>query len=198
MAKRPSQVDLEKVAEKARRSNTELAGYLASGQVDADRFGERFEKILVNRHSQAATLGRKRGGDMHADETADREFGEAVVEEERPYIANFVQAIRDGKYTGEDGGIDAEAVTKRMDLYVGKLQSSANEAMTLASDPDLLIHWVLGAAERHCSQCPSLAQNGPYRAGDLNIYPGDGTQECSLGCKCSLKREDGLASFGAV
>lgn len=43
----------------------------------------------------------------------------------------------------------------------------------------------LGAAERHCTECPSLSKRGWVVSGTL---PQIGDRQCRLGCKCVIER----------
>jgi hypothetical protein len=197
MPKRPSQTDLNKVAEKARVASKELAGLYADGRIAETEFVGRFETLLANRYSQAVTLGRKRGGSFGMDEAADRAFGQGVAAEQQPYIHGFADGIAAGNYNREDGSTDVDKVSRRMDLYIKKIPAVANEAMALASDPETIIKWVMGAAE-HCGDCVSLANGGPYRADSLPTTPCAGDTSCLMHCKCKLEREDRLSTFGPV
>jgi len=51
--------------------------------------------------------------------------------------------------------------------------------------------WVLEPLAKHCDDCPSLAEMGPYTPETIPCVPGDGFTACGDSCQCELALEDG-------
>lgn len=193
--KRPTQAAYNKLERATAKRITTLAGRLASGKLTpADWSGEMID-LLADKHGGAAALGRQRAGDLTARNDDDDLLGAAVADEEARYLQGFVAAIGAGKYTGADGKLDKDKLTRRAVLYSRKLLATANEAFVQASDPVDLFDWHLGPTEDNCDECPALAEGGPYTPETIPTYPRAGATPCMFHCKCSLVRADGINGF---
>lgn len=193
----PRQEAYRRIEASARRRFDVLARRLADGKIDLATWQERFLDILIDRHAAAAEIGRRRAtGAAPGRLDEDTSLGGVVADSEALYLQGFADDIAGGRYTGEDGRIDAEAISRRSGFYAARLLGTANEAFALGSGEGESFDWVLGGAEDHCQDCPDLAAGSPYPAALLWAYPRGGTTACLFHCKCHLKRVgDGRTGF---
>lgn len=182
---------LDMLTVKTKAALAGAVGQLCAGTIDADQFEGIVLWLLQRGHEQAAQYGRHLAGDFSSADELDREFAQHIIDSEKPYLAAFVQDIKDGRYnvTTPDGRatLDEEKIAARSGMYAGRMAGTANEAWVRAADPDTLIYWVLGANEDHCAACPELASGSPYTAENLPTYPGANETPCLFHCKCHLE-----------
>lgn len=196
MPRRPAQAAFNNLYSSTARALSGHVDRLTRGDLDTQEWREKSHRTLEQKHARAAYLGRKRGGDFSDFNDADVEFGISVAADEAEFLADFAAEIEAGDYTDAEGNLDAERVKRRVSLYCFRLLGTANEAFTLTSEYDALFDWLLGAAERHCRDCPRLASNSPHRLDDLETMPGMNQTECMSGCNCRVKRRsDGIEGF---
>lgn len=165
----------------------------ADPEAAIDRFGERMTDFLERAHTHATYLGRYRAGDTAPTDVDDRAFAAQVVRGEDAFLARFEDALRDGRYTDEDGNLKTEAILARAGLYLRRVRGTANEAWALATPGE--IAWEIDPAAENCEDCLRYAEGSPYTWETLPTYPRAGRSVCLTGCKCILVAEDGQKSF---
>lgn len=170
----------------------EITAHLAGGKIGVEEWAGIMLDTLAEAHAQAGFLGRQRAGDRAPFDTDDTRFGRLVAQEEWPYLSGFAHDIATGRYTGEDGALDVEAVGRRAGLYVARTYGTANEALALTDGGE--IAWLLGPAD-HCRSCLTLAANSPYPPGSLPTVPRGGKTVCLQNCACRLETASGLRGF---
>ena len=168
-------------------------GRLVGGQLSQRQWVEAIHDSLIDGHGLSWSIGRQRAGDMAAFGIDDQLIGLQAADNEQPWLQAFADDVADGRYTLDDGTLNAKAINNRLRLYAGKLRGTANEAFVEASDDGEEFEWVLGLCE-HCDDCPDIASMSPYTK-EANLgYPGDGGTACLGNCQCHLVR----ASDGRV
>jgi hypothetical protein len=165
------------------------AGHIASEAAADDGF-----TALSDAHARAAYLGRNLAGSTEPFGDYDTAFGQLIAEEQAQYFEKFVEDVSSGRYTGEDGELDIDAIERRAELYERRLRGSANEAWANTLPDGELIVWETHASET-CATCETLANDSPWQPLELPTYPGSGETDCSIGCKCSIKTESGQEGF---
>lgn len=194
--RRPGQARMQALVDGTRKRMNKLVLDYSTGNLGGRQFGQAMDKLLLDRHTRAAKLGRNRAGDM-APSLIDQIEGHRVMQGERAYLRKFTQDLLDGRYTDPEAGVDSKAVLRRAHSYAGRMSGTANEAFVSASAAYLLT-WHLGAVEEHCDDCPRYAAGSPYKWDEMPTVPGANATQCKFNCACSLKRSDGVTGFSPV
>jgi hypothetical protein len=193
--KPPKQSTFDSHTAEVQQRMHDLADQLESGDITSDQWADAMDSALLDGHTAAYTLGRQRSG-VSGDQNADDEHaGLAAKESQSTFLNSFLQDIDGGKYTGEDGALDANAIKNRASQYLGAMRGTANVAFVDHSVDDAEFTWELGATEDHCEDCPQMADLSPYSKGTLWTTPGAGDTDCLGNCTCSLVRDDGTKGF---
>ena len=193
--KRPTQAAYNKLERATERKLVTATNRLASGKIDVEAWQDKIADILADKHAAAAALGRQRAGDFTERNKDDDVFGQVMATEEARYLGWFADDVTGGRYTLEDGTLDADRLNSRVTNYSRKLLATANEGFVQASDAADTFDWHQGATEDSCSECPELAKGGPYTAATIPTYPRAGATKCLFHCKCALVRQDGINGF---
>lgn len=156
-------------------------------------FRQEMATILTRAHTRAVYLGRYAGGDETPPDADDRVFAERVMRDEAQFLDRFVEAIGEGRYTLPDGSLQSRTVRERAELYLYRVQGTANEAWALTT-PETLT-WHLDETAENCEDCLSYAAGGPYDWHSLPAVPRDGSTACKTGCRCLLVTAAGETSF---
>lgn len=152
--------------------------------------------ILLAAHTEAVVIGRTHAGDDAPEEVDDALFAAGVLEDEHAFLQGFRQDLESGRYTGEDGVRDGDAVAARAELYARRLTGTANEVWVLSLPDDTLLAWHLGAEDSStCTDCPELAEASPYTPDTLPTYPGKGETLCGANCRCDVSTGSGQRGF---
>lgn len=178
-----------------REALSRLADEWAAGHLSAGMFTSACDEVLLEAHTQAVVIGRTHAGDDTPQETDDRRFAEAIVEEERDYLRGFRRDLDEGRYLDDDGHRNGAAVTRRVESYAGRVTGTANEAWSLALPSDTLLWWRLQSEEGACTDCPELADASPWTPGELVAHPGGNQTSCLQNCRCDLVTEAGQRGF---
>jgi len=190
-----TQTRFERTFAKHSRQANNIVKKLANKDLDAEQFGDAFDALLWKAHTDAITLGRKRAGDYAPQHEDDQNLALDIKDSDADYLNSFIDDIKSGRYTLEDGSLNADAIQSRAQLYIRKTRGSANESFVNASDDDDYFIWQLGFTE-HCSDCIDLAAGSPYSKDELWTYPGQGDTVCLGNCACNLQRvSDGRKGF---
>ncbi len=173
---------------------------LLAAKVAADRRGrewaEDFARELVRLHAQGWRWGRLANGVGGDDlETGDLLVGRARIDAEARFVQRFAAQIEAGLgRDDDDGGIGRIAARSRS--YAGAARGTSTEAFFSLAPETEQFRWVLGAVEKHCSQCPDLAARGLWYKDELFVWPGSNDTPCLYNCKCRLVRaSDGASSI---
>lgn len=173
----------------------DLAARVAADRL-AREWAEDFARALARLHADAWRWGRLANGEggESADES-DLLVGRARLDAEARFVQRFAAQIGAGLGSeDEDGG--AARIAARSRSYAGAARGTATEAFFSLAPEDERFRWVLGAVERHCSECPDLASRGLWRADELFVWPGSNDTPCLFNCQCRLVRaSDGLSSL---
>lgn len=170
-----------------------LVSALAQGDLSAAEWHDQVLEVLVHAHAEAGYRGRLRAGDEAAFDRDDVRFGQLVVQEEMQFLDGFRRDLETGRYTGEDGSLDAAAVGRRANLYAARLYGTANEALALVAGDEEVWVWKTAPGET-CSGCVRLEENSPYR-GMPPTLPKMCRTPCLSNCKCACYSESGLETF---
>jgi len=172
-----------------------LANDWAGGNLGPSDFGDAVASLLEDAHTQAAVIGRMHAGDDAPEDEDDRSFGESVVDGEVEYLSKFVADLEGDRYFDAEDNPRADAVAARAAQYAGKLTATANESWGLALPETTLFYWILGGAEEHCDDCPTLAVNSPYTAATIPTWPSAGATTCRGNCLCYCRTSSGAIGF---
>jgi hypothetical protein len=151
-----------------------------------------FNRALRTGHTDSWRVGRLWGRDPGQLLDTDILNGRRIADQESNFLLGFLEDIEGGRYTDDDGNLNAAAIKARSRLYAGALRGTAYEGWTEEGYDGEEYDWILGPTESHCSDCPQLASLGPYQKETLFVWPGRGT-ECLGNCDCTLvRRSDGM------
>ena len=179
-----------------RAALADLAGQWAAGELSASTFAEAMDATLLLAHTEAVVIGRTHAGDDTPEEEDDRRFAGAIVEGEHDFLQQFRLDLDAGRYTGEDGVRDGDAVAARAEMYADRITGTANDAWGLTLPEEIRLTWTLGAADGStCTDCPELADASPYTTATIPTYPGKGETLCGRACRCSVDTEGGQRGF---
>lgn len=190
----PSQSDFNRMLGKRQKELEKLIKRLAAGEIDVREWGDEFDKVLLEGHTQAWMMGRQRAGHLLGLGFDDTLNGVAIKDQEAEYLHGFMLDLINGRYDDEEGKLKVHLVNQRASLYVGRMRGTASESWVDYGPDDQKIQWVMLALE-HCNDCPRMAALSPWDKTDLWAFPGDGSTQCIGNCKCVLRREDGSESF---
>lgn len=148
---------------------------------------ERSWQKTILRHWQASwKLGFAARGKLPPDTTLQIQIAsprfKATVEGQMAAAARFAQELAAG--VPNQPGRMPYAV--RSAMYASAVQGAFGLGAVDGGPPGELIEWRLGAAERHCLDCPLIAANGPYTRDTLPTWPRSGGTQCRSRCLCSL------------
>jgi hypothetical protein len=170
----------------------------AGGIISKDQAVSRALGAFIESHANAAFAGRSLNGIAHPIDDADRALGRLVSQEQSQYFEGFLGQILAGKYNDENGEIREDAIEARSSLYGARLRGTANESWAISLPEGELVHWRTGATEDHCSVCPSLEEDGPYKRNELPTHPGNNETPCLFNCLCYLESDSGSQGFKAL
>lgn len=182
-----TQADFRRLTMASRLTLTELAERLAQGALMPREWAEEVYRELLRSHAGSWMLGRLRIGEEGAFGLLDALRGRERADAEGEFLLGFLRQIEDGKYTDEDGNIDAARVARRSGWYTGRYRGTANEAMREHAPEEAECWWRLGAVEEHCADCPVLTVLSPFTKDTLFQVPGDNETPCKFNCKCHLE-----------
>lgn len=195
---RVTQADFESVMRARRAEIFRVTARLSVELATPEDWADYFDAILYRGHVQASVLGRNLAGDLWPEGEIDQIRGLAAKDADAEFLSNFLDDIKTGRYTLEDGELNQKAIINRGDLYLKKMRATASEAFVDAGEPDEEYTWSLGAND-HCLDCPRIAALSPFTPDTLFTHPGQGDTQCLGNCTCVLKRDrDSLAMFDRV
>jgi len=167
---------------------------VGKGELSVSEASKKAYSAFLQAHANARFAGRLAAGDKMPLGEGDREAVALLAEEQQQYFEKFAGQIEAGKYTGEDGVLRESAIEDRAGLYTLRLRGTAADGWAGALDADELIEWQLGGSENNCSICPDLAEQGPYKPGELPTTPGSNETPCLFRCNCSLEAKNSGSS----
>lgn len=173
----------------------DLGSQWAAGEMSAQTFAEAMDEVLLSAHTRAVVIGRTHAGDDAPEDADDRRFAEGVIESEHEYLQPFRDQMLSGRYTGEDGTRDGDAVGRRAASYSTRLVGSANEALFLTLPEDTQVWWHTTAEEASCEDCPEMEDASPWLAGEMPYHVGMNQTACLVNCLCYEMTEAGLRGF---
>jgi hypothetical protein len=191
-----AQSDFVALIARARRGMVRITNRLAGGEINTEEWGRLFHLLIQGGHAEGWYLGRLLGGgDLSPFGNDDQLMGVAKADEEADFLRRFMAAIEggDSRYWDDTGNLRVPSVLARMNLYVGKMRGTANEALVETADQEW--YWRLGAPEEHCDDCPQIAALSPFTR-DANVgYPGSGDTACLGNCQCYVQLANGVRGF---
>lgn len=191
----PTQTDYNAMIETRRRELDRLVDQLADKKITPLEFTTRLDAVLAEGHSEAWRLGRQLAGDLRLRHDADSAVGRTKADLESQFVQGLLMDLHTGRYASDAGDLRPGPIRSRLNLYLGKMRGTANEAWTEAGPENAEYDWKLGGAENHCGDCPYLAEGSPYTSETLPTHPGSGDTPCLGNCTCFLEREDGAEGF---
>lgn len=165
----------------------------ARSEISVNELESRFELVLFDGHSRASVIGRNISGDLTPMTGEDRLLASIVLDKDKQYLNKFMNDIREGRYTLEDGVINTIPINQRATMYAAKMRGTMHESFVGASRNGSLFDWIL-IAEDNCDDCPRIAASSPYTKSTLPTFPGAGQTQCVTNCKCVLMRDDGVVT----
>lgn len=171
-----------------------VTAYL-TGQSSIHSTARTFTNTLYSAHTQATYYGRRLAGVTAPLGDPDAQFAQTIMQQQSPYITGLMNDLSTVRYPLTDDGELPGDLRARIQLYARRLRGTGNEAWTVSLPEDTLIYWHMSAIEDHCETCPERADGSPYRAGDLQWTPADGTSECGCNCLCYLETTAGEMAF---
>ncbi len=153
-------------------------------KMSADEFVEAMQSSIENHYKRLY----KQGKNIQTLEEYEEELILKQVQEQRRYLSNFSDYIRQKQMLDKDL---TSYVTARAELY-GERGKALFEAGSVSAMPDdVLLDWKMQPAE-HCSTCPVYQANSPYTKATLPGYPGEGYHltQCGVRCHCIVQISD--------
>lgn len=195
---RPTQRDYLRLRNRSDAALANVVRTYATTDKGAAFFGKRAAAVLVQQHAQAVAMGRAlaTGGSSRVT-PEDRIKARSVVlgkDGEASFLAGFVRALKEGKYTDEDGNPKVKSIQSRAALYSRKLAATATREFVEASGDGFTYIWKLTPGE-NCIDCLALAAGSPYKPGQLHTVPLASDTICHSRCRCFLIRSDGVRGF---
>ena len=121
----------------------------------------------------------------YEDTGADEEDIDDALDEQKEYLAGFMQDVDNDKLS--DDQMDARALLYAGSVYaftqLTNLRAAASEA-----DPTAVQTWHTDPNAEHCEDCEALdgVQHTAQEWLDLGLYPGCGQNQCLGNCRCGL------------
>lgn len=134
--------------------------------------------------------GMAAGGGRNALSQSDWGFLGRLVRDQYAFLRGFAEQVASGE-AGSDTQVERRA---RMYATSARLTFEAARDRAAARAGFDQERNVLGGAEHHCRECPSLAAQGWVEAGAL---PPIGSRSCGLGCRCVIERRRSVAEEAA-
>lgn len=175
----------------------DLARALATADLTAERWMQEFYELLRTGHGDAHLIG-QRLATLYPSEPTARFWGHYFAQTELQYLQGFALDLMrlDPRYwDANKGEWRTDAIRNRMRLYLGKTRGTAGHGFVMGSPQDAQFEWELTAVEQHCTDCPILAEGGPYSKQTLYTTPGAGDTPCLGNCLCRLVRLDGTVGI---
>ncbi len=192
----PSDRDYLQFMNSLRSGSIDLASRLANGEMEPRMWADLFKMILNDGHTGSWVLGRQRAGDFAGETIDDTLIGIGFADGQSDFLLKFVDDIVSGRYTDENGAIDASKIIARSDYYLYTMRGTAGASFVAVSDQTDEMNWTLGGVEDHCDDCPYMEEQNPWLPDEIFAHPGDGNTACLFNCKCHWQRaSDGLTSF---
>lgn len=153
---------------------------------------------LIEAHANAAYAGRALAGLRDPLGEFDQALGQIIGEREAQHLESFLNDIKNGRYTNDEGVVSTARIEARAANYTERLRGTANETWSNSLPEGDLIYWRLGGDEgTACSICPDLAANGPYKPNELPTHPGNNETPCLFNCRCYLETQSGAPGLKA-
>ena len=164
---------------------------LVNDGIGVESWADKFFDAILQANANSHWIGR----DLVSDKLFT-EFGEvdilaarAIADDDAEYLQGFIDDILDGRYTDENGDLMLDQILNRQKLYMGRARGISAQASVDNLTLETEITWVLGGAEKHCTDCPTLASISPFFKDDLFTTPGACDTPCLGNCKCHLEFE---------
>ena len=165
------------------------------GKISAQRAQELFRLLVIAKYADAFKLGSELAEAIVGEGWAQN-HGMFKAMEEMSYFRGFLGALydKDTRYFHEDGTLKTSNVGRRVEMYLPKLEGSANWGWLQSHPIRTQFEWVLGAAD-HCKDCIIYSEGNPYYRETLSTVPRAGDTICHGNCKCELRTLAGARSF---
>lgn len=196
--RKPSNAEFSKLVRGFRGEFELLMRRYSQGFMSPRDWAEAMQRLCVDGHAESYAMGRQLAGDLADLSQSDFLSGLAVADRQAPYLLGFMYDLENGKYLDDDGIFQSSKTRARLNQYAHAMRGTATDAFINTSGDTIDFEWMLGAVEKHCSDCPRYAAMNPWTKDSLFAWPGSMDTPCLGNCKCHLRREDGATSFQPV
>ena len=193
----PSNADFRQMLAFYDGEQRKLINRFVSGELTENELMDEMYASLYGLHLEASVMGRKRAGSTEGLTEADRAFALQVMQEQAEYLVGFLQDLEDRSpryFNPDEQSWREDRLAWRQSLYVERGYGTANWQFENASPDTAEFDWVTHADES-CEDCLANEAASPWPKGTLSEVPRDGSTACRLGCKCELRRNDGVTGF---
>lgn len=152
-----------------------LTQRLYAGNISLTQWELGAASIIKDAHLANAAMGA--GGNLGI-----AGYGRAGINlaDEFRFLHNFAGEIKRGTIS------EAQALA-RIKQYGNAAKQAYWRELDQNTPEQALVDWRLNPGE-HCPDCVSMAAGGPYKPGELTVYPGSGATQCRGSCNCELVR----------
>ena len=167
-------------------ATVDLVAQYHGNRIDYSTAMSRFRSLTGNFYQQAFRAGAMATGNPYY---ADPKVGLtrhdlAFISKARRYEATFFRRfLADVKNPNH---VPRHGYLKRATYYGESGKAQFFNGMVNGAGENVEIHWVMGAVEEHCSDCPVLASR-VYTWKTLPTTPGAGDTACLFNCQCHLE-----------
>lgn len=169
---------------------TAIAIALKAGRISRAAFIQQSVSVLGEASSLGYNAGLAETDPAMVGQLPLPESAMSRVAAQETYLEGFADVILAGPVPTD------AAIAQRANLYSGIIWPSYQQGRAAGAQsrvdrmPDsgleVWFDWEDSGDERECSDCPALAENGPYRMATMQIFPGDGNTICGGNCRCQL------------
>ena len=169
--------------EAAKREIQQITADFLAGRLPFEEWQRRMTEIIKLAHIEQALLGR---GGVDAMTQQDYASTQQTIQTENQFLQNFAREIASGNLTKKQ-------IAARANLYAQRSRLSGETAIqqNYRDRGYLYMQRFLGAADKHCPDCPRYSALGVQPVGTLPL-PTEQCQ-CRANCKCSVKYYQTLA-----
>jgi len=167
---------------------------LMSGKVTRDEYLKLQRNTIRTHFTKSFLAGKQFAQSTEKELTSDeKNFISYQLGQEMKFMNRFADDIINNR-----GKMD---YNRRMSMYAGGVDPMFEFGNLAYLPEEIEIHWRLGATDKHCVDCISIAMKSPYNKKNLPAVPRSGNTRCLNNCCCEIsyqeryKKQNNYVSF---